>query len=290
MSSDDRPIETTPLLGNGNTSANRARIGLATPEPVQPSSNAATGTDRRTVWGAILVFIFTSALVIYPPSANFPSWRISSLRVTWLFFVPVGGYLAAPYISKVGRHPALLSSILAGLSFFSFAVDSTRGWTMILLNRTIQSLLAGAVLPLVFYAVTSRYPAEKRGSWLGVISGLNTISDTIPALTVFYFGWDRGGYREPIPASLLLAALLFAVFHMYLFAQTLDQHDTPLSAGSGPERRVVIAFPQLTGFENPLPYFGALEIQESFHSLTDMWLNTQQPSNFDYRGHKRCEE
>jgi MFS family permease len=123
---------------------------------------------------------------------------------------------AAPFIGmladRFGRRPIILISLAAYVLAFSGYLLATSAWLLILL-RGLAGLFTAGLLPAMMSIVGDLAPGNRRGQWLGIVSGSAAAGWIIGPLLGGLL-YDHFGYIVPFAVSIgmALGALLIAAF------------------------------------------------------------------------------
>ncbi|MFK4227091.1 MFS transporter [Streptomyces sp. NPDC019890] len=153
-------------------SATAAVGGRARPAPFEPQTKAllAVGAFAALLVGSDTLVV--SPLIPSIAAATHTSAHSGGLLVTaYALVYAVLGPLFGPVSDRWGRKPtAILGLVVFSVSTALTGVGSS--FALTLTFRALAGLGAAMLLPSVFAAVSDRVPAERRGSAIGVITGM----------------------------------------------------------------------------------------------------------------------
>jgi DHA2 family multidrug resistance protein len=183
------PVLAQPIV---SASAQRPTIETTPPDATAPARQA----TRRDYIGffAMIVGMFMAILDIQIVSSSLSeiraglaasgdeiSWVQTAYLIAEVVMIPLSGYLSRTfstrYIFTLSAAGFTLSSVMCALS-----------WDMqsMIVFRTIQGFLGGAMIPTVFAAIFAAFPPQKRAG-LSVVAGL--VATLAPTLGPTLGGW-----------------------------------------------------------------------------------------------------
>ncbi len=154
------------------------------------------------------------------------AFRIDDRAVAWVFtiyvlFNLIGSPLMAKLSDRYGRRPVYMLDI-ALFALGSLIVALSPNFAVLLIGRAAQGLGAGGIFPVASAVIGDVFPAEKRGSALGLIGAVFGVAFVVGPIVggiLLLFGWHWLFY-----VNLPLAGLL-----LWLSSRTLPATRAPKS-------------------------------------------------------------
>ncbi|TWT07962.1 DHA2 family efflux MFS transporter permease subunit [Planococcus sp. CPCC 101016] len=164
-----------------------------------------SGCFLSTLNQTLLNVAFSDLMVIFNVSAATVQWLATGFLLVNGVLVPVTAFLMKRFTTR----QLFISSMLflfAGSMICGFAMN----FGMLLTGRMIQAVGAGIIIPLMMSVIFYMYPAEKRGSVMGIIGFAiifaPAIAPTLSGFLIEYVSW-RWLFLGLAPFSLLVIVL-----------------------------------------------------------------------------------
>jgi len=168
-----------------------------------------------SVCWALALFDITGIDYLMPFIA--PNLKLNNTQIGLLFslyYVPFGvsSYVTGVLADRFGRPRTLLISVMFAFSLSSVLPSFTTSFTSLLITRLIMGVLTGPILPLAQTIVAVDFPAERRGTNMGIVQNVATslLGFVTPILLVALavrWGWRVGFFVIAVP-GLICTALI----------------------------------------------------------------------------------
>jgi MFS family permease len=157
--------------------------------------------QRNRVLTVLFIGVLMGALDVAIVGPALPSiqkyFGVGDRAIAWVFsiyvlFNLVGTPLIAKFSDLIGRRTVYIIDV-AVFAAGSLLVAASPSFTLLLVGRSIQGLAAGGIFPIASAVIGDTFPAEQRGSALGLIGAVFGIAFLIgPVLggVLLIFGWQ----------------------------------------------------------------------------------------------------
>lgn len=173
--------------------------------------------QRNQVLGVLFVGVLMAALDIAIVGPALPAiqraFDVSEKILAWVFSLYVlGNLVGTPIIAglsdRIGRRFMYVLSI-SGFALGSLLVALAPGFAWLLVGRLVQGFSAGGIFPVASAVIGDTFPAEQRGSALGLIGavfGLAFLIGPILGGVLLLLGW-QWLFLINLPIAAILIAL-----------------------------------------------------------------------------------
>ena len=168
-----------------------------------------------SVCWALALFDITGIDYLMPFVA--PNLKLNNTQIGLLFslyYIPFGvsSYATGVLADRFGKPRALLISVMLAFSLASVLPGLTASFTTLLITRLIMGVLGGPILPLAQTIVATDFPAERRGTNMGIVQNVATslLGFVTPILLVALadrWSWRAGFFVIAVP-GLISTALI----------------------------------------------------------------------------------
>ena len=164
---------------------------------------------------ALALFDITGIDYLMPFIA--PNLKLNNTQIGLLFslyYIPFGvsSYATGVLADRFGKPRTLLISVMLAFSAASVLPGLTASFTTLLITRLIMGVLGGPILPLAQTIVAMDFPAERRGTNMGIVQNVATsvLGFVTPILLVALadrWSWRAGFFVIAVP-GLICTALI----------------------------------------------------------------------------------
>jgi ACS family hexuronate transporter-like MFS transporter len=187
-----------------------------------------------SVCWALALFDITGIDYLMPFVA--PNLKLNNTQIGLLFslyYIPFGvsSYATGVLADRFGKPRTLLISVMLAFSLASVLPGLTASFTTLLITRLIMGVLGGPILPLAQTIVAMDFPAERRGTNMGIVQNVATslLGFVTPILLVALadrWSWRAGFFVIAVP-GLICTALIALTMRQIPVAATGANNNSP---------------------------------------------------------------